>query len=66
MKMNIALLPGDGIGPEVIAQAVKVVEAIGKKFGLTRERVRQMEQQALEKLYRTMSREFGEQRPLER
>ena len=33
MKMNIALLPGDGIGPEVIAQAVKVVEAIGKKFG---------------------------------
>ena len=33
MKINIALLPGDGIGPEVIAQAVKVVEAIGKKFG---------------------------------
>ncbi|MCR9081683.1 MAG: isocitrate/isopropylmalate family dehydrogenase, partial [Cyclobacteriaceae bacterium] len=24
MEMNIALLPGDGIGPEVIAQAVKV------------------------------------------
>jgi RNA polymerase sigma factor (sigma-70 family) len=42
------------------------LKAIGKKFGLTRERVRQMEQQALEKLYRTMSREFGEQRPLER
>ncbi len=33
MEMNIALLPGDGIGPEVIAQALKVVEAIGKKFG---------------------------------
>ena len=33
MKINIALLPGDGIGPEVIAQAVKVVNAIGKKFG---------------------------------
>lgn len=31
--MNIALLPGDGIGPEVIDQAVKVVKAIGQKFG---------------------------------
>ncbi len=29
---NIAVLPGDGIGPEVIAQAVKVLEAIGEKF----------------------------------
>jgi 3-isopropylmalate dehydrogenase len=32
MEMNIALLPGDGIGPEVIDQAVKVVKAIGEKF----------------------------------
>ncbi len=32
MKMNIALLAGDGIGPEVIDQAVKVVDAIAKKF----------------------------------
>ena len=32
MEMNIALLPGDGIGPEVIDQAVKVVKAIGQKF----------------------------------
>jgi 3-isopropylmalate dehydrogenase len=32
MKMNIAVLAGDGIGPEVVAQALKVVEAIGKKF----------------------------------
>jgi len=30
--MNIALLAGDGIGPEVIDQAVKVVNAIAKKF----------------------------------
>ena len=35
MEMNIALLPGDGIGPEVIAQAVKVVNAVAKKFGHT-------------------------------
>ncbi|WP_114752273.1 3-isopropylmalate dehydrogenase [Pleomorphovibrio marinus] len=35
MEMNIALLPGDGIGPEVVDQAVKVVKAIGKKFGHT-------------------------------
>lgn len=33
MKMNIAQLPGDGIGPEVVAQAVKAVDAVCKKFG---------------------------------
>lgn len=32
MKLNIALLAGDGIGPEVIDQAVKVVNAVAKKF----------------------------------
>jgi RNA polymerase primary sigma factor len=37
------------------------LKAIGTKFGLTRERVRQMEQQALAKLNRVMSREFGEE-----
>ena len=39
------------------------LKAIGKRFGLTRERVRQMEQQALDKLCAIMSREFGEERP---
>ena len=33
MKLNIALLAGDGIGPEVIDQAVKVSDAIANKFG---------------------------------
>ncbi len=33
---------------------------IGARLGLTRERVRQMEQEALRKLYCTMSREFGD------
>ncbi|MGB5360108.1 MAG: 3-isopropylmalate dehydrogenase [Eudoraea sp.] len=32
MKLNIALLAGDGIGPEVIDQAVKVCDAIATKF----------------------------------
>jgi len=32
MELNIALLPGDGIGPEVIKEAVKVSNAIAKKF----------------------------------
>ena len=32
MKLNIALLAGDGIGPEVIDQAVKVSNAIANKF----------------------------------
>ncbi|QLG46866.1 3-isopropylmalate dehydrogenase [Costertonia aggregata] len=33
MKLNIALLAGDGIGPEVIDQAVKVSNAVAFKFG---------------------------------
>jgi len=32
MKLNIALLAGDGIGPEVIDQAVKVCNAVASKF----------------------------------
>ena len=32
MKLNIALLAGDGIGPEVIDQAVKVCDAIATKY----------------------------------
>ena len=32
MNMNIALLAGDGIGPEVIDQAVKVCDAVAIKF----------------------------------
>lgn len=32
MNLNIALLAGDGIGPEVIEQAVKVCDAVAKKF----------------------------------
>ncbi len=32
MKLNIAVLPGDGIGPEVIEQAVKVLKAIALEF----------------------------------
>ena len=31
---TIAVLPGDGIGPEVIAQAVRVLEAIGERFDI--------------------------------
>ncbi|MBP0902416.1 3-isopropylmalate dehydrogenase [Mariniflexile gromovii] len=33
MKFNIAVLAGDGIGPEVMEQAQKVSEAVAKKFG---------------------------------
>ncbi len=31
--MNIAVIPGDGTGPEVTREAVKVLEAASKKFG---------------------------------
>jgi len=33
MEFNIAVLPGDGVGPEVITQAVKVLQVVGEKFG---------------------------------
>ncbi len=33
-KHRIAVLPGDGIGKEVVPEGVKVVEAAGRKFGI--------------------------------
>lgn len=32
MNKKIAVLPGDGIGPEIIAEAVKVLDRIGEKY----------------------------------
>ena len=32
MKLNIAILPGDGIGPEIMKQGVAVLNAIAQKF----------------------------------
>jgi 3-isopropylmalate dehydrogenase len=31
---RIAVLPGDGVGPEVVREAVKVLEAAGSRFGI--------------------------------
>ena len=33
MEYKIALIPGDGIGPEVIEQTVRVLDAVGEKYG---------------------------------
>ena len=33
MDFNIAVIPGDGIGPEIVAEAQKVLDTVGKKFG---------------------------------
>lgn len=33
MRGEIVLLPGDGIGPEVIGQAVRVLQAVAQKYG---------------------------------
>src|SRR3989475_9575508 len=33
-RSTIAVLPGDGIGPEVTAQAERVLEAVAERFGL--------------------------------
>jgi 3-isopropylmalate dehydrogenase len=35
MQVTIALLPGDGIGPEVVAEARKVLDAVATRFGHT-------------------------------
>ena len=35
MKLNIAVLPGDGIGPEVTKQSIKVLHAIAMEFNHT-------------------------------
>ena len=33
MNLNIAVLPGDGVGPEVTEQSVKVLKAVAQKYG---------------------------------
>lgn len=33
MNYKIALIPGDGIGPEIVREAVKVLDAAGQKYG---------------------------------
>ena len=33
MKANIALTPGDGIGPEIVAETRLVLEAVAERFG---------------------------------
>lgn len=35
MRFNIAVTAGDGIGPDVMAEGVKVLRAVGDKFGHT-------------------------------
>lgn len=35
MNYNIAIIKGDGIGPEIVSEAQKVLDSIGKKFGHT-------------------------------
>ncbi|HPH41495.1 MAG TPA: 3-isopropylmalate dehydrogenase [Syntrophorhabdaceae bacterium] len=32
---NIAVIPGDGTGPEVVAEGIKVIDALSHKFGFT-------------------------------
>lgn len=33
MNVNIAVIKGDGIGPEVVSQAMKVLDTVGEKYG---------------------------------
>ena len=33
MKLNIAVIPGDGIGPEIVREAQKVLDKVAEKYG---------------------------------
>jgi len=33
VQFDLAVLPGDGVGPEVTSQAIKVLEEVGRRFG---------------------------------
>lgn len=33
MNLRITVLPGDGIGPEVIAQAIRILQVVGRMYG---------------------------------
>ena len=35
MELHITCIPGDGIGPEIVAEAKKVLDAVAKKYGHT-------------------------------
>ena len=35
MEYNIAVVKGDGIGPEIVTEAMKVLDKVGEKFGHT-------------------------------
>ncbi len=35
MNCNIGVIKGDGIGPEIVTEAMKVLDAVGEKFGHT-------------------------------
>ena len=35
MEYRIAVIPGDGIGPEIVTEAKKVLDRVGQVFGHT-------------------------------
>ena len=43
MECNLAVIKGDGIGPEIVTEAMKVLDAVGTKSELTseKEKIRQ-------------------------
>lgn len=37
MKLNIGIIKGDGIGPEIVTEAMKILDQVGKTYGHTYE-----------------------------
>jgi 3-isopropylmalate dehydrogenase len=33
LQFNLTVLPGDGVGPEVTGEAIKILQAVGKRYG---------------------------------
>ena len=59
MKCNVAVIPGDGIGPDIVAEAIKVLKTIGEKYGKSVAQIilRWLVQRGIVPLAKTVSKE---------
>ena len=54
MEKKIAVIRGDGIGPEIVGEAIAVLDAVAEKFGHTFT----YEEELLKKMYKGQSSVF--------
>ena len=56
-KYRVAVLPGDGIGPEVMNEALKALNAAAEKFAFSESKVTSMLHRTRKKLLRCLKEE---------